>query len=260
MENSSQLSTILVQSTDGAIGGIGKKGKDGENSKQAGTGQNGSDGSYNIIFGCTAATNGTAGASAAVTEDGKPTDGGIGGDGDAPYHFTMRVDTFIFPNETDMYILSQGGAGGRGGVGGDGGIGADGGDAGNTSADDYAKYDKKCIATGKCPPATGGYGGDGAPSGKGGKGGSGGTGGLVIINYKNSKDINRVIVSVAGGDAGKPGASGKGGKAGAGGKNEIWPAGSAQTFAPNGNDGNDSGDNGGGLPGISGTFQLNKYT
>lgn len=254
MQNADQVNTILILGQSGSSGLSGQPGKPGVNSVEDNTGQPGSDGSYSGGWSskCTAATNGTKGANGATGGD----DGLPGNDGVAPYPFTMRVDTFVFPNGGQMNILSKGGDGGTGGDGGQGGGGDAGGDAGNTSGGTNDKYDKNCLAKGKCPPATGGPGGDGAPGGKGGKGGNSGGGGFITIYYKNGNNLNQVVISTPAGNVGNPGKPGAGGQGGQGGKNEIWPQGSPQTYGFTGRTGAVTGDNGGGLPGPAGSIDL----
>lgn len=256
METTININTIEVLGGNvGKTGLAGSPGQNGVNSPANGTGQNGTDGDYTSGWWsgtCTPATNGTTGASPITSG----TNGGTGLNGTAPYLFTLRVDEFLFSNGGNMTINSAGGAGGQGGPGGQGGAGAAGGDAGDTITSPSSGYDKNCLATGKCPPATGGQGGNGGNGGQGGRGGDGGSGGHVTIYYKNGINLNKVIVTTPAGAGGLPGVPGLGGPGGPGGKNEIWPAGGNQTYAPVGNKGVETGDLGGGTPGQAGSITL----
>jgi hypothetical protein len=243
--------TIEISATTGMAGLDGMPGRNGVNSPDTKTGQNGSDGSVSgwITKKCKCATNGQPGA-AGVSGGTTGNDGTAGG---TPPWFVLNVNTLkIVPTGGKLNIKSSGGSGGSGGNGGKGGDGAPGGDAGTNVA--------SCITNGSCQPGQGGIGGAGAPGGQGGKGGNGGNGGSIALYYVDNKFVDRIVPDVDAGSGGDPGDQGLGGDGGKGGRNEIFPPGSAQTFAPDGDPGAVTGNKGSGQVGKPGTYNIHKVS
>lgn len=230
----------------------GAPGEDGVNSPATNTGQDGASGSGSpgwFSNTCKCAAKGQPGA--AGVSGG--TDGLDGTGGGSPPWLVLNVNTFkIVPTGGYINIKSRGGGGGDGGKGGKGGDGAPGGNAGTNVA--------SCIKKGSCQPGQGGRGGAGAPGGQGGRGGSGGNGGSIVVNYVEDKFVDRIVPDIDAGSAGDPGDPGDGGKGGKGGRNEIFPPGSAQTMAPNGDPGAVTGNKGSGTVGNPGTYKIRKVS
>ncbi|MBF0419010.1 MAG: hypothetical protein HQL78_02465 [Magnetococcales bacterium] len=187
----------------GAVGDTGSTGATGTTtSGQAASGSNSKPKSPGI---CTGAHSGGTGATGAAGGDGG--EGGQGGNGYASDKATITVTTsFANPNNEELVVYTQSGAGGQGGTGGAGGAGQQGGNGGN----------------GCNSGAEGTNGGSGGAGGVGGYGGTGGNGGVSV-------DGNDIYISVPSAYLdyvsyssdttayGAPGSGGAGGAGGAGG-------------------------------------------
>lgn len=208
----SSIPDILTKGPDGTKGLVGGNAP----AVDPATSANGKDGHKPFFKDYVPATNGYPGENAVNGIDGgNATNGQPGG------YLALKVITLFL--STPLKVQSLGGDGGQGGQGGNGANGGNGGNAGHNNPDYYSG-----------PAALGGNGGNGSDGGKAGISGDGANGSDVQVLYQNANLQSPVDARSSGGSAGNGALSSSGGVAGRGGRNDK---GSAQPFAPWGNNG-----------------------
>ncbi|QXF34846.1 hypothetical protein B0X70_17995 [Photorhabdus akhurstii] len=185
---------------DGEMGAPGAAGNSGVNGIDGLPGRKKKD---TCVTPPTPGTDGTEGSPGTKGSDGEP--GGV----------AEKLSVTTAHLDGEVYLVSEGGAGGNGGGGGDGGGGGNGGDGGfcYNGADGDCSGGHSYVTTD--PRYFSGNGGDGAnggAGGNGGNGGNGGDGGDIECNYSTGNP-NMSYWSTAG----LPGAGGRAGRGGKGG-------------------------------------------